>query len=360
MKHTVLVVDDEPDILDALERLLRRKFNVLKALSGDEGLALLEKNDVQVIISDHRMPEMTGVEFLQKSIAIDDKCIRILLTGYTDIESVIDAINSGQVYRYLTKPWDAVDLLNTIEKAVEKLHLRSELEIKNKELQKALAELKTLDQAKSNFMLLMNHELKTPLTVMTSYSELLEESHLDESQQKAVLRIQQSIERLTKLVDDSLTMIQADTKTLKVNPSKVELKSLIDAELEKRHYQISDNQFKISFDFDKATIESDLTHATSIIERIVDNALKFADPHSSIEFKFDKDESRFSITNTGKPFPAEKTEELIRPFTIDEKAMNHSTGTGMGLAIVGALCRSLEIHLEIVPDDNTTTIVLKF
>src|SRR5690606_19796812 len=112
------------------------------------------------------MPEMTGVEFLEKSMKSHPNCIRILLTGYTDLDSVIAAINSGQVYRYITKPWDTRDLQITVDQAVEKFELESELKVKNEKLEKALTELKTLDQAKSQFMILINHELKTPLTSM--------------------------------------------------------------------------------------------------------------------------------------------------------------------------------------------------
>jgi two-component system sensor histidine kinase/response regulator len=173
-KHTILCVDDEKDNVDALERLFRKKYRVKKAISGEEALSLLgEEPTVSLIISDQRMPHMTGVEFLEKSIQHVPSAMRILLTGYTDIDSVIAAINTGQIYRYLTKPWDPVDLAKTVDTAIERYELQGELEIKNAQLTKALDELKTLDHAKSNFMLLINHELKTPLTVILSYLQML-------------------------------------------------------------------------------------------------------------------------------------------------------------------------------------------
>lgn len=178
-----MFIDDETDNLDALERVFRKKYDVIKCSSGPEALKILKENaNVSVIISDQRMPEMTGVEFLEKSMKTHPNCIRILLTGYTDLDSVIAAINSGQVYRYITKPWDTRDLQITVDQAVEKYELESELKVKNLELQRALSELKTLDQAKSQFMILINHELKTPLTTLLSFMELLEQSSLDEDQ----------------------------------------------------------------------------------------------------------------------------------------------------------------------------------
>ena len=140
MKHAILCVDDEVDNVDALERLFRKKFKVFKATSGPEAISILDENPVTVIISDQRMPEMTGVEFLSRSLKIQPNTIRILLTGYTDIDSVIDAINSGQVYRYVTKPWDPVDLTTAVDRAVERYELQEEIKQKNIELEKALEE----------------------------------------------------------------------------------------------------------------------------------------------------------------------------------------------------------------------------
>src|SRR5690606_21309364 len=162
MKHTVLCIDDEKDNVEALERLFRKKYRVLTATSGPEALSLLAENDITVIISDQRMPDMTGVELLTESLKTHPDAIRILLTGYTDIDSVISAINSGQIYRYVTKPWDSVDLENAVRRAVERYELHRTIAEQNDQLKVANAELRTLDQAKSHFMYLVNHELKTP------------------------------------------------------------------------------------------------------------------------------------------------------------------------------------------------------
>nr|HMN68033.1 response regulator [Bdellovibrionales bacterium] len=119
MKHAILLVDDEADNVDALERLFRKKYKVLKATSGKDALELIKGNKVSLILTDQRMPGMTGVELLSESMDTVPDAIRILLTGFTDIDSVISAINSGQVYRYVTKPWDPVDLQATVDQAVE-------------------------------------------------------------------------------------------------------------------------------------------------------------------------------------------------------------------------------------------------
>lgn len=124
MLPTIVCIDDETHNNEALERLLRKKYTVHSTISPAEGLELIRKYQPSVIVSDQRMPQMTGVELLQKSIPLSPDSIRLLLTGYTDIESVIAAINDGQIYRYLTKPWEPQDLIITIDKAYETYQLR--------------------------------------------------------------------------------------------------------------------------------------------------------------------------------------------------------------------------------------------
>ncbi|MEM9213469.1 MAG: response regulator [Cyanobacteria bacterium P01_F01_bin.150] len=119
-KPKILVVDDEPDNLDLLYRTFRREFKVLKAESGPEALALLEEqDDIAVIISDQRMPSMSGTEFLSLTATQYPDIIRIILTGYTDVEDLVEAINAGQVFKYVTKPWDDEELKGVVQQALD-------------------------------------------------------------------------------------------------------------------------------------------------------------------------------------------------------------------------------------------------
>ena len=123
-KLKILVVDDEPDNLDLLYRTFRRDFQVLKADSGVKALQLLaEEGEVAVIISDQRMPEMKGTEFLSRTLPQFPDTVRIILTGFTDIEDLVEAINSGQVYKYITKPWDPGELKVVVQRAADSYEL---------------------------------------------------------------------------------------------------------------------------------------------------------------------------------------------------------------------------------------------
>ncbi|MBB5634625.1 response regulator RpfG family c-di-GMP phosphodiesterase [Pedobacter cryoconitis] len=130
----VLYVDDEVHNLNSFKAGFRRKFNIFTAESAVEGRKILETELIHVIITDQRMPVTTGIEFLESIIPDFPDPIRILLTGYADINAVIDAINKGQVYKYIQKPWMDEDLRINIEKAYEIYALRKE----NKELTEAL------------------------------------------------------------------------------------------------------------------------------------------------------------------------------------------------------------------------------
>ncbi len=123
--ETILVVDDEIANLQKLQRTFINRHPVLAASSGREALELIRKDDsVAVIVADQRMPDMTGVEFLRHTLESHPDAIRIILTGFTDVDVLMDAINTCKVYRYMVKPWDPPDLLMTVERGLEAYRLR--------------------------------------------------------------------------------------------------------------------------------------------------------------------------------------------------------------------------------------------
>lgn len=350
MKHTILCVDDESDNVDALERLFRRKYNVLKATSGAEALKLVKEHPITLIITDQRMPNMTGTEFLEKSMRFLPNAMRILLTGYTDIDSVIAAINNGQVYRYVTKPWDPHDLSNAVDKAVEKYELSAELKEKNNALELALKELKTLDEAKSNFMILINHELKTPLTVMISFLDLLKETDLSAEQKKYADRIQQSSDRLNALINDSLELVSAETGTLPIKVTGIDLKKVVQELKQDFSLPLEQKGMSMDISLDATDVRADAKALRSILSRLLDNAIKFAPENTTIALSAkDGGEGKIhlSLVNEGKSLKAETIAKILKPFSLDENVMHHSKGTGLGLSVVQALLRRLGSKLEV-------------
>ncbi|POY35217.1 two-component system response regulator [Solitalea longa] len=132
---TILYIDDEPHNLTAFKAAFRREYTIFIAESAAEGRKILDNNDIHILITDQRMPNITGIEFLESILEIHPNPIRMLLTGYADISAVIDAINKGQVYRYISKPWDEQELRQNIKNGYDVYMLRK----KNKQLTEDLA-----------------------------------------------------------------------------------------------------------------------------------------------------------------------------------------------------------------------------
>jgi response regulator RpfG family c-di-GMP phosphodiesterase len=135
-KINVLYIDDEPNNIVSFKAAFRRVFNIFSAESAEEGKKVLDQENIHVILSDQRMPKITGIEFFQSILETHPDPIRILITGYTDINAVIDAINLGQVYKYLTKPWIEEEVKTSIKNSFEVYDLRT----KNRELTQKLME----------------------------------------------------------------------------------------------------------------------------------------------------------------------------------------------------------------------------
>ncbi|MCQ2790106.1 MAG: HD domain-containing protein [bacterium] len=125
-KYNLLIVDDEMDNLALLYRTLRKNYNILKTTSPLEALEMLKTNDIDMILSDHKMEEMDGVKFLAESYKIKPNCVRLLITAYADANILITAINEGKIFRYVKKPWEPSDLEIVMDSACDYLKLKTE------------------------------------------------------------------------------------------------------------------------------------------------------------------------------------------------------------------------------------------
>lgn len=134
-KIKILYVDDEMHNLMSFKATFRIKYDVMTAISGEEAIKLLDNNEIHVIITDQRMPGMTGTEFLESILDRHSDVMRILLTGYADINAVIDAVNKGKIFHYLSKPWNEQELDDTIQRAYD-LYLKK---MEEKEMNEKLA-----------------------------------------------------------------------------------------------------------------------------------------------------------------------------------------------------------------------------
>jgi len=304
------------------------------------------------------MPEMTGVQLFERAQKIQPDAIRILLTGYSDVESVIAAINNGQIYRYITKPWDPTDLQVIVQRALDTYDLKTELKEKNIKLEEALKELRTLDQAKSHFMILIGHELKTPLTTMSSFLDLLKEEKIAPEAQKYIHRISQGSDRLKEIVFDVLDLMGAETGQMKVKKELQPLGPVIDKVLEefsdllkKKNLKVLKPEKSIKAFFDDRII-------SKVLQKIIHNGIKFSPEKSTLKITSESEDQNveISVTNSGPELSSSKIEHILKPFNIDEDIMNHSQGMGLGLAVTQSLLKRHGSMLSLKSNSKNTTV----
>lgn len=156
--YSILYIDDEENNLTSFKSTFRRDYHIHVASTGQEGLEIMEKHNIQLVITDQRMPDMTGIEFLEKIVPLYPDCMRMILTGFSDMEAIIQAINKGNIYRYVSKPWNREDLKITIDSALEVYNLKSQnkhliqdLQEANRNLeQKVMERTRQLEQQRQN------------------------------------------------------------------------------------------------------------------------------------------------------------------------------------------------------------------
>lgn len=342
--HPILLVDDEKDNLEALQRLLRGLFQVTAVQSPTEALQLLPQQNFHVIVSDQRMPSLSGVEFLEKAKKLSPHSTRILLTGYTDIESVIDAINRGHIYRYISKPWDPVEFKLILQQADEAYLIRKQLEEKNIALQNSLSQLSLLDKAKAKFLSLVSHELNTPLTVLQSFMSLISQSQteLSEDLKKSVSALSKAVDRFSEIIHEVLTYTRLESsqtlnlKEVSFNTSLVSLIASFKCKYPNKNLSwdttqvsISENQKELKLDWEKMGIA---------LEKILDSVAKRASASEviSVSFATAKNSPVLSISWKGEGLP----QEAFKPFETGQSEMHHHQNLGLSLAIAKLIIES--------------------
>jgi len=342
-KHTILCVDDEQHNLDALHRTLRKEYNVLTALSGPEGLALLQDTNISLIISDQRMPHMSGVEFLDKSIAMRPDVVRIILTGFTDVEDLIGAINTGQVYRYITKPWDPIDLKITIKRALENLELTAE----NRRLFEdviRLEKLATVGQVASGIA----HEIRNQLSVLMGV-QILQQKHPDDEFIETIA--EQTImarDRILTILNDIKSFGKQTNEELAKNalPASLILKLAIDI------LSFDHDTKKIEFDIQISTdpvVYCDQNRIIQVLINLARNAAQAQNCEGTIIFKAEESDNKvlFHVIDSGGGIPSDIQDKIWQPFFTTKG----DQGTGLGLQISK---RILESHNGNLFFDSTT------
>ena len=353
MTHRILIIDDEPQVLQALERILRNEYEVLLAQSGAEGLKKLKKtSDIALILCDQRMPEMTGVETLQKSLSLAPQAIRILLTGYSDIESVIHAINKGKIYHYIAKPWETQELKLEIKRALDVYDLQKTIQEQNEKL-------KVLDHAKDQFLMLISHELKTPLTSILSYSEsyLRGLAETKEDKERFVQRIHEGGIRLKKLMEETLDLVEAKAGKLKLIKSQIHFEKLIQTIISSLHEKASNKKITIENTIGGVKINGDEALLQKTFIKLLEFGIENASPKTHLWLTTQKDGRNIKITLAyrGELLTPLQKEKLFEPFLIVGDILTHKLGAGLGLPICKSIIEAHHGTIKIDSSENKET-----
>jgi signal transduction histidine kinase len=345
----VLIVDDEPESLNLLHRTLRGLYETSLARDGRQGLQCLACNPAAAVISDQRMPGMTGVEFLTEASHRFPHTQRILLTGYTEVEGLIDAINAGQVFGYLSKPWHPDDLLATLRRAVEthqllkdKDRLLEGLQQKNQELRGLLNQTRKLEAAKiqaerwaalGKLAGMIAHDLRNPLTAIKCQTGLLRDEGLAaENRDRSIHVILDQVESMGQTIDELLLFARPKDPRSALRPYVL---SALIASLQEA--------FSLRCEAKGVRLEARLGYTGTVwirppqiyrvLENLLQNALDSLGEGGKILIASEAMHSKeivIRVADSGSGVPDSIRESLFEPFVTCDKP----GGTGLGLAIV--------------------------
>jgi two-component system sensor histidine kinase/response regulator len=354
-KYTLLLVDDETANLSLMENLLEEYYNILKAKDGYEAIALLQNDPdpqrISLIITDQKMPKMSGVEFLKETINIIPNTIRIILTGFSDIDAIIKAINEGKVYKYLTKPLEPKDLQITVKRALEAYELEqknysliNELQQFNSSLEQKVEERTEALKAITEMIV---HDLKNPISSILIFADHLitQELSLERNRDVATL-IKTSGMKLFKMVDSLLDISSIEQGNIELDIKMINAVKIVEQVISEFEpiAEAKDITLKFSDKPEKIEVLADTNRLYQVLENLVSNAVKFSEQGKKIiiTLKRQNDDIVFMIRDQGPGLTDDDKSKLFRKF-----AYLSATPTGgehssrVGLSIVKSLVEAM-------------------
>lgn len=352
-KINVLYIDDEDNNLKSFRATLRRDFNVFTAIDGEAGLKIAKEEEVHVVIADQRMPGMSGTEFFERMIQINPDPIRILLTGYSDISSVIDAINKGEVYRFIDKPWNIEQIKNSIKNAADLFFMRRELKEKSEKLAKLHSEM-------NQFVYSLSHELRGPLMSISGVAKLAKM----EIDQPKTLEYFDMIESSTEKLDDYIFKMLDFYRSTKIDHkvTAIDFRQIMDQQMLSYRQKFHLEDFEVDCSISQEGVfYSDDSKIRVILNNLFSNAVQFQSPNREkkvIKLRIDADEEQMQlvIEDNGIGIDEKYISEVFNLFT---RATQKNVGTGLGLYMVKEAVAHLggEIQIESKLDQWTRVLV---
>lgn len=353
-KIKILYVDDEEQNLVSFRANFRKIYDVYTAISAEEAFVLLKDVHIPIIISDQRMPQMTGVEFLEQTVKLYPDCIRLLITGQADIEVVIEAINRGQISKYIQKPWDWDKLSIAIDNCVTLYTSGIELKLKNEELQKINEEL-------NKFVYSVSHDLRSPLTSILgviNLTKLMPELKVAETYFEMIEGRVLKLDTFIKKIIDYYKNARSE-KVL----DQIDFKTLIPPIWEIHKKQNNTINFELHIN-QEVVFLSDYYRLGVIFENLISNAIKYQKPSAEEKFiKINVDvnvqRAEIVISDNGIGINDIHLENIFKLFYRTEDSLN-TEGAGIGLYIVKEAVEKIDGEINVVskPGEGTSFKIL--
>ncbi len=356
-------MDDDESILKMLKRQFRHTYAVYTATSAEAGDQIMRATPIQVIISDQRMPGMSGTEFFSKIKTEFPDAVRLLLTDDADPQALIAAINDGSIFRCIVKPWNALDLTTTVREAFERnsliiqnRHLIQQLQEANAQLEQRVSErtaeleeanerLQALVAQKNAFLGMAAHDLRTPLTVIQGFTDLLVHPRVTpEETGEFVDIIRETLGQMLNLLDDILDITAIESGKLTLRPQELRLDQFVRRIIKLNRYVGTQKNIKLV-----AEIEPELPPLTvdpqrieQVLNNLIGNAFKFSHPDTTVTVRVRRVDGsvEFSVADQGQGIPADEIDKVFGEFqrvSTKPTADEHSTGLGLSICkrIVG-------------------------
>ena len=245
-KGKILYVDDSDMNLTLFQASFEKDFEILLAESGPEGLEIMRNNEIAVIISDQRMPGMSGTELLEIVAKEFPDTVRFILTAFTDYDTVVESVNRGQIYGFFNKPFDADNVRQSVRKALELYELRSEKSNFIKQLEKANQELMGMDKARTRFLNSITTEIRSPLQKIMSALHMLKNKADSKDLSELISFLDNSVSKLDSFTKSTNQLVELRSRESGINAKKISLQELIEISIIEKKELFTQAGIKVS------------------------------------------------------------------------------------------------------------------
>jgi len=363
LNYTILYVDDEYNNLVVFENAFFIHYNILTAISGQEALKIIRENEIHLIITDQKMPGMTGIELLEEISPEFPDIPSMIITAYSDVDFIIPAINKCGIFSYILKPWDSRELKITIDNALAKYQLsmdnkmllgnlrKANEELESKvidrtiELNNKNEELMAINTLKDILFTVISHDLRQPvlsfeviLETIRSYKDKLTKEKIE----SLTTAIQSQLTEVKDLMDNLLNWAMVQMQYHELNKQEFDLSKSLKRNIELYRDPANEKRIEINLHEKKEReyVNGDESMYDVVLRNLLSNAIKFTDRDGKIDCSIDHTKSYMvvSIKDNGRGIPKETKEKL---FNIREMVTTRGTAKEKGIGIGLKLCKEL-------------------